>query len=91
MNGIFSSQKSSETQSVFTLENGCSVTIEYNQSYGEFVKRIDDKDGYWCASSGIAQLPGRFGWAMAWAVPKRKAYPDDKWIVPQFNKTYRTP
>lgn len=88
MNGKYLSRESWEKQKLFKLDNGCKVTIEYNSHYGEFVARIDDELGYWHCSDNLSKLPPRFAWALEWAVPIRENFPEEKWIVPKFNRVY---
>lgn len=66
MKGVFDPDQSSDSSSVFRLENGVEVTAEYSAFYGEFITRIDDKDGYWHCSSGLKTLPERFDFAKEW-------------------------
>jgi hypothetical protein len=77
-----------EKQIIFDLENECQITIEHNPSYGEFVSRIDDKEGYWHCSNGVDHLPKRFSWALEWAKPYNSHWPETKWIVPIFDRCY---
>jgi hypothetical protein len=70
-----------EKQHFFRLENGVKVCIEWNQHYGEFIKRLDDKDGYWVASNGLQTLPERFHFVLEWK-------DEHNLIRPNFERVY---
>ena len=49
-----------EKQTVFDLENGWQAIVEYNLSYGEYVKRLNspgDSNTFWLASNGLDEVP----------------------------------
>jgi hypothetical protein len=90
MNGFWLKDRSWEKQQLFKLENGCIVTVESNISIQkEFIKRIDDDQGYWVASSGKETLPERFNWIYQW---EELVYPNNPsagtWFVPKFEKIF---
>ena len=65
MNGQYIPKESWEKQQVFLLDNGWKATIEFHQTYGEFIKRLDFPKGqafpngtsYWITSYGRSTLP----------------------------------
>ena len=85
MTGKYLSNRSWEKQQLYRLDNGMVVTVEWNQCYGEFVKRIDDPEGYWCASSGTDAMPERFHFLLDWQEVVVKSC-DQKLIRPKFEK-----
>ncbi|MHC4299599.1 MAG: hypothetical protein ACYS7Y_20155 [Planctomycetota bacterium] len=55
--GVYNCEESWEKQSVYTLSNGYTATIEYGH-YGDMICRFDWGDGeYWHCSNGLDGLP----------------------------------
>lgn len=81
--GKFDPKKSWEKQSVYNLENGVSVTAEYNQTYGVIVSKLEDHIGSWHCSEGLAALPERFNFALSWCEQYAPQIPD-KVMRPRF-------
>lgn len=86
MKAKFNSRLSWEKQSVYDLENGWRATIEWNQFYGSFVKRLDspeNRDHFWAASNGI-ELPAHPSCVPGW---KYLALPEfaRPWLEPVKN------
>lgn len=88
MKAKFQPRESWEKQAVFKLESGHEITIEYNPCYGEFVKSIEKDGERWVACNGIRSLPASFQSFQAWIEPVSKHQPDQKWIVPKFDRVY---
>jgi hypothetical protein len=62
--GVFNSEESWEKQTVYTLSNGYTATIEFNRAYGDMISRFDwGKGNYWHCSNGLDRLPE---FARAW-------------------------
>lgn len=62
-------EESWEKQTVYDLENGCRITVEYSVHYGDMVCRIDKGDLMWHCSSGTRTLPEEFKWILDWEKP----------------------
>ncbi len=83
--GRYNAKQSWEKQSVYQLSNGARAIVEYSH-YGEMIARLDDAQGYWHCSSGIASLPERFSFALAWLEPYLPQITDTL-IRPRFERS----
>lgn len=73
-----------EKQTIWRLGK-TKITEEWNQCYGQFIKRLDDKDGSWDASSG-KPLPERWAYMNAWR--EGGDGPGQSLIRPNFEKVF---
>jgi len=76
-----------EKQTIWNLEDGTKLTEEWNQCYGPFVKRLDDEQGSWHASSGLP-LPERWAYMNAWREGGNGYSGTHKLIRPNFEKEF---
>lgn len=87
MNGTCNHKESWEKQTIWNLDNGAKVTVEFG-AYGEMISRVDDAEGYWHCSDGIGTLPKRFEFVLPWQECVVKSCND--WIIrPMFNKIFQ--
>lgn len=85
MTGKYNKRQSWEKQTVYKLENGAKVTLEYNQHYGEYVSRIDLPNGdRWHCSNGNKDLPE---FAQGW-VEVVHALSNLSLVRPKFDRVY---
>lgn len=57
MIGIFNRECSWELQSVWNLDNGAVITVEFNRTYGDMVSLIEFNGVRWHCSDGLAAIP----------------------------------
>lgn len=88
MKGKYLPEQSWLKQKVFKLETGHEITIEHNEHYGEFVKSIDKDGERWVSCNGLRSLPTSFQSFLGWVEPVSEHQPDQKWMVPKFQRVY---
>ena len=54
MNGKRNARLSWEKQTIFDLNNGARITVEFNQHYGEYVSAIEHNGARWRGCNGLA-------------------------------------